>query len=260
MMKIGMFDSGVGGLTVLKSVRDAYENVDIVYLGDTARVPYGIKSKETIINYAKESASFLMSQNVDMILIACNSVSANAMEVLQEMFDIPIVGVIEAGVEAALKSSKTKQVGIIGTSATINSNKYQERLEAFNIKTYAKACPLFVPIVEEKLINTDISKRVVEFYLKEFKDLKDVDTIILGCTHYPLLEKDIKEFLPHINLVSSSDAIVSYIKDIIKNEGNATTELYFTDISDNTAKLVEYIMGQKYELKYISVESLSLNC
>ena len=260
MMKIGMFDSGVGGLTVLKSVRDAYENVDIVYLGDTARVPYGIKSKETIINYAKESASFLMSQNVDMILIACNSVSANAMEVLQEMFDIPIVGVIEAGVEAALKSSKTKQVGIIGTSATINSNKYQERLEAFNIKTYAKACPLFVPIVEEKLINTDISKRTVEFYLKEFKDLKDVDTIILGCTHYPLLEKDIKEFLPHINLVSSSDAIVSYIKDIIKNEGNATTELYFTDISDNTAKLVEYIMGQKYELKYISVESLSLNC
>lgn len=158
-MKIGMFDSGVGGLTVLKSVRKVYDKVDIVYLGDTARVPYGIKSKETIITYAKESANFLINQNVDVILIACNSVSANAMEALQEMFDIPIVGVIEAGVEAALKSSKTKHVGIIGTSATINSNKYQERLEAFNIKTYAKACPLFVPIVEEKLINTDISKK-----------------------------------------------------------------------------------------------------
>jgi len=259
-MKIGMFDSGVGGLTVLKSVRDAYDKVDIVYLGDTARVPYGIKSKETIINYAKESANFLVNQNVDMILIACNSVSANAMDVLQEMFDIPIVGVIEAGVQAALKSSKTKQVGIIGTTATINSNKYQEYLRAFNINTYAKACPLFVPIVEEKLINTDISRKTVEFYLKEFKELKDIDTIILGCTHYPLLEKDIKEFLPHINLVSSSDAIVSYIKDIIKNEGNASIELYFTDISENTSKLVEYIMGKKYESKYINVETLSLNC
>ncbi|GAB6077753.1 glutamate racemase [Hydrogenobaculum acidophilum] len=259
-MKIGMFDSGVGGLTVLKSVRDTYDKVDIVYLGDTARVPYGIKSKETIITYAKESANFLISQNVDMILIACNSVSANAMDVLQETFDIPIIGVIEAGVEAAVKSSKTKHVGIIGTTATINSNKYQERLEAFNIKTYGKACPLFVPIVEEKLINTDISKKTVEFYLKEFKDIKDIDTIILGCTHYPLLEKDIKEFLPHINLVSSSDAIVSYAKDIIKNEGNAYTELYFTDISENTSKLVEYIMGKKYDLKYINVETLSLNC
>jgi glutamate racemase (EC 5.1.1.3) len=176
------------------------------------------------------------------------------------MFDIPIVGVIEAGVEAALKSSKTKHVGIIGTSATINSNKYQERLEAFNIKTYAKACPLFVPIVEEKLINTDISKKTVEFYLKEFKDLKDIDTLILGCTHYPLLEEDIKAFLPHINLVSSSDAIISYINNIVKNEGNATTELYFTDISQNTSELVEYIMGQKYDLKYVNVESLALNC
>ncbi|MGC8677353.1 MAG: glutamate racemase [Hydrogenobaculum sp.] len=259
-MKIGMFDSGVGGLTVLKSVRDAFDKVDIVYLGDTARVPYGIKSRETIITYAKESANFLINQNVDMILIACNSVSANAIEVLQETFDIPIVGVIEAGVEAALKSSKTKHVGIIGTTATINSNKYQERLEAFKIKTYGKACPLFVPIVEEKLINTDISKKAVEFYLKEFKDLKDIDTIILGCTHYPLLEQDIREFLPHINLVSSSDAIISYIKDIVKNEGNATTELYFTDISENTSKLVEYIMGKKYDLKYINVESLSINC
>lgn len=259
-MKIGMFDSGVGGLTVLKSVREAYDKVDIVYLGDTARVPYGIKSKETIVTYAKESANFLINQNVDMILIACNSVSANAIDVLQETFDIPIVGVIEAGVEAAIKSSKTKHVGIIGTTATINSNKYQERLEAFNIKTYGKACPLFVPIVEEKLINTDISKKAVEFYLKEFKDLKDIDTIILGCTHYPLLEKDIREFLPHINLVSSSDAIISYIKDIVKNEGDATTELYFTDISENTLKLVEYIMGKKYDLKYINVESLSINC
>lgn len=259
-MKIGMFDSGVGGLTVLKSVREAYDKVDIVYLGDTARVPYGIKSKETIVTYAKESANFLINQNVDMILIACNSVSANAIDVLQETFDIPIVGVIEAGVEAAIKSSKTKHVGIIGTTATINSNKYQERLEAFNIKTYGKACPLFVPIVEEKLINTDISKKAVEFYLKEFKDLKDIDTIILGCTHYPLLEKDIRGFLPHINLVSSSDAIISYIKDIVKNEGDATTELYFTDISENTLKLVEYIMGKKYDLKYINVESLSINC
>jgi len=259
-MKIGMFDSGVGGLTVLKSVRKVYDKVDIVYLGDTARVPYGIKSKETIITYAKESANFLINQNVDVILIACNSVSANAIEALEEMFDIPIVGVIEAGVEAALKSSKTKHVGIIGTSATINSNKYQERLEAFNIKTYAKACPLFVPIVEEKLINTDISKKTVEFYLKEFKDLKDIDTLILGCTHYPLLEEDIKAFLPHINLVSSSDAIISYINNIVKNEGNATTELYFTDISQNTSELVEYIMGQKYDLKYVNVESLALNC
>jgi len=130
-MKIGMFDSGVGGLTVLKSVRKVYDKVDIVYLGDTARVPYGIKSKETIINYAKESANFLINQNVDVILIACNSVSANAMEALEEMFDIPIVGVIEAGVEAALKSSKTKHVGIIGTTRHYKQQQISRTFRGF---------------------------------------------------------------------------------------------------------------------------------
>lgn len=258
-MKIGMFDSGVGGLTVLKSIRDVYDKVDIVYLGDTARVPYGIKSKDTIITYAKESANFLLSQSVDLILIACNSVSANAMDVLQNTLNIPVIGVIEAGVKSALKYSKTKHIGIIGTTATINSNAYQKLLETFNIKTYSKACPLFVPIVEEMLINTDISKKAVEFYLQDFKTLKDVDTLILGCTHYPLLQKDIREFLQNINLVSSCDAIVDYTKPFIKNEGNASIEFYFTDISDNTIKLLEYIMGRQYDIKHISVESL-INC
>ncbi len=251
-----MFDSGVGGLTVLKSVRNAYDKVDIVYLGDTARVPYGIKSKETIITYAKESAQFLLSQNVDMILIACNSVSANAIDILQNMLDVPVIGVIDAGVKAALKISKTKHVGVIGTTATIKSKAYQDLLEASNIKTYAKACPLFVPIVEEMLINTDISKKAVEFYLRDFKSLKQIDTIILGCTHYPLLEEDIKDFLD-INLVSSCDSIVSSIEDIVKNEGDSTTEFYFTDVSENTTMLLEYIMGKKYDIKSISVETLS---
>ncbi len=256
-MKIGMFDSGVGGLTVLKAIREHYDKVDIVYLGDTARVPYGNKSKDTIIAYAKESTQFLLSQKVDIILIACNSVSANALDVLESLLDIPVIGVIEPGVKAAIKSSKTKHVGIIGTSATINSGRYQQGLEAFNIKTHSKPCPLFVPIVEEKLIHTDISKKAVEFYLSEFKNIEDVDTIILGCTHYPLLKDDIKAFLPHINLVCSSDAIVSYTQGVIKNEGEGTTELYFTDISENTKKLIEYIFGKPYEIKYISVEMIS---
>ncbi|GAB6066380.1 glutamate racemase [Aquifex pyrophilus] len=246
-MKIGIFDSGVGGLTVLKAIRNRYRKVDIVYLGDTARVPYGIRSKDTIIRYSLECAGFLKDKGVDIIVVACNTASAYALERLKKEINVPVFGVIEPGVKEALKKSRNKKIGVIGTPATVKSGAYQRKLEEGGADVFAKACPLFVPLAEEGLLEGEITRKVVEHYLKEFKG--KIDTLILGCTHYPLLKKEIKKFLGDVEVVDSSEALSLSLHNFIKDDGSSSLELFFTDLSPNLQFLIKLILGRDYPVK-----------
>lgn len=246
-MKIGIFDSGVGGLTVLKAIRERYKNVDIVYLGDTARVPYGIRSKDTVIRYSLECASFLKEKGIDLLIVACNTASAYALERLETEMNFPVFGVIEPGVREALRRTKNKRIGIIGTSATVKSGVYQELLKKEGAYVLSKACPLFVPLVEEGLIEGDITRKVIEHYLKDFKG--KIDALILGCTHYPLLKKEIENFLKDVEVIDSSEAISKSLSGYVKDEGNSTLELFFTDFSQNLDFLVSLILGKTIDIK-----------
>lgn len=234
---IGIFDSGLGGLTVLQEFLEQLPNEDYIYFGDNARVPYGSKSKETIIEYSREIINFLISKNVKMIVIACGTASANAFEILKDEFQTPIFSIIEPTAKKIIE----KNVGVIATKSTIQSNAWENTINKYNpdCQLFSKACPLFVPIVEEHLVNTEISKLAIQMYLKDFYNLP-IETLILGCTHYPILMKEIKDFLPtHINLINANIAIVQEVKEFLKknNSLNFTKKMpevfaYTTDDSD----------------------------
>ena len=204
---IGVFDSGVGGLTVLKQLIRFLPNEDFIYLGDTARVPYGNKSQTTIEKYASEATRFLLNKDVKLIVIACNTVSSIALDaVKQNSNGIPVVGMIEYSARTALRISKNKRIGVIGTRATIESKGYERQIRKLakskNLMLSSYACPLFVPLVEEGFINTPATRYIAEQYLEPLKDT-GIDTLILGCTHYPMLTKIISEFLPNVNLIDT---------------------------------------------------------
>ena len=210
---IGVFDSGIGGLTVVSALSSALPNEDILYVGDTARVPYGNKSTLRIKQYSREITEWLVQQNCKMIVVACNTVSSTAMHYLQSHFSLPIIGVIKPGVDFAINTTKNKNIGVLGTQGTIKSNAYGKELlsKVPDIKIISKACPLFVPLVEEGLVEGEIPFSIACFYLKELKS-SDIDTIILGCTHYPLLKKVIGAFLGRkITLVDSGNAIAKSV-------------------------------------------------
>ncbi len=254
-MKIGLFDSGVGGLTVLRAMRDMYPEVDFVYLGDTARVPYGNKSAQTVIRYTLEGAEFLLSEGVDLLVVACNTASSYALDILRENLPIPAFGVIEPGVSRALSSTKTKRVGVIGTRATVSSGAYKKLLESKGAEVFQKACPLFVPLVEEGILEGEIAKRVVEHYLADLKD-KDIDTLILGCTHYPLLRPLIEEFMgEHVRVVDSAESTALEVLPYVKRSGSSTLSLYFTDHSPSLNLLIELILGEP-----VNYQLLTLPC
>ena len=211
-MKAGVFDSGIGGLTVVKSLLKEQLFDEIVYFGDTARVPYGIKDKNTIIRYALEALEFLNNFELDIIIVACNSVSAYALDELRANTSIPIVGVIDSGIKALENKTTTKDTNIlvIGTNATINSKKYQIALKekGFN-NLISIATPLFVPLVEENILNGKILDATLEYY---FNTLDSIDIVILGCTHFPLIEKEISKFLNGAITIHSGEAIVEELK------------------------------------------------
>ncbi|MDO4633757.1 MAG: glutamate racemase [Eubacteriales bacterium] len=194
---IGVFDSGVGGLTVAREIMRNIPKERIVYFGDTARVPYGGKSKETILRYSRQIVRFLRSQEVKAIVIACNTASAFALEELSAENDIPVIGVVKSGAKVACATTKNNRVGVIGTRGTISSGLYTELIQEINpqIEVIGKACPLFCPLVEENWRNDDpITKEVTERYLGELRE-KDIDTLILGCTHYPLIRSIIGQVM-----------------------------------------------------------------
>jgi glutamate racemase len=194
---IGVFDSGVGGLTVFKEIRKALPNEDIIYLGDTARVPYGTKSQEVVIKYSVQNVNFLLEKNVKAIVVACNTASAASLPYLQEAFpQVNIVGVIDPVVDhIKLNMVKTEKIAVIGTNTAISSGAYQKALTSMpGIKIFSKACPLFVPLVEEGMFEHEITYSVIDMYLNDIKKEK-IDAIILGCTHYPMLKNAIKKYL-----------------------------------------------------------------
>lgn len=252
-MKIGVFDSGVGGLTVLRAIRERFGKVDLVYLGDTARVPYGNKSKETVKRYSLECADFLVRQEIDLLVVACNTASSYALDTLREHLSIPVVGVVEPGVKFAVKNSKSKSVGVIGTKGTIESGSYQTALERYGIRVYAKACPLFVPVIEEGITDGDIVYSIVEYYLKDLKE-KPIDLLILGCTHYPLIKKVIQDYMgERVKVVDSAECVAKDIEPFVKNEGSSLLELYFTDNSPSIKDLIRLVLKEEVQPSFIPV-------
>lgn len=210
-MRVGVFDSGVGGLTVVKSLLEHNMFEEIIYYGDTARVPYGVKDKNTIVRYSLDALEFFKNFDIDMLICACNTVSAYAINELRESTTIPVVGVIEPGVLALTKTmQKDDKIFIIGTKATINSKKYEILLnENGFLNIVAKPTSLFVPIVEEGIFDGDILNSAMDYY---FSDVVAPDAIILGCTHFPLISSAIARYYPQAKLIHSGDAIVEYLK------------------------------------------------
>jgi glutamate racemase len=250
---IGVFDSGIGGLTVLKSCIEAMPNERFIYLGDTARTPYGSKSHDTIRRYGFECANFLADQDIKFLVVACNTVCSHAFDELVSAFDCPVIGTIDPAIETALKATKNHHIGIIGTKATIAGGVYQKGLEKADPtgRVYAKACPLFVPLVEEGMVDGEIVDKVVELYLAEFKE-HQVDSLILGCTHYPLLADAIQKFLgPEVTLVACSDAIADTVQaqlanDQQQNQAESHDAKYFvTDAVDRFDRLGTDLLGLK---------------
>lgn len=245
-MAIGIFDSGVGGLTVYKSISEQFPEMDIYYLGDTARVPYGNKSQETVISYSLDCAGFLVNNfKIDTIVIACNTASSYAIEPIKEKFGVNVIGVVEPGAASAVSATKNNKIGVIGTRATVRSGSYVKALKRLKpeVEVYQTACPLFVPIVEEMLIETDVAKQVVQMYLAEMAG-SGIDTLILGCTHYPLLKKKILEKFPHFHIVDSSQAIIGCIKDLgIDTKESGIRQIYLTDESPAFETLKTVLCG-----------------
>lgn len=243
---VGVFDSGVGGLTVAREIMRQLPEENVVYFGDTARVPYGSKSKNNIIRFSRQITRFLMTKNVKAIVIACNTASALALEEIQKEIDIPIIGVIVPGARAAVAESKTGKIGVIGTEATIRSETYTKEIQNLNpqAEVDGKACPLFVPLVEEGFAKHKIAEEVIDIYLSEFKKT-DVDTMILGCTHYPLLRSRIMAYLGEkVHIVNPAYETAMDLKNVLEESGmiNCSGEQgkYEFYVSDAAEKFTEF--------------------
>ena len=224
--KIGVFDSGLGGLTAVKEIMSLFPNESIVYFGDTGRVPYGTRSKETILKYTYDDINFLLSRDVKMIVIACGTASSAALPEIKTEFNVPIYGVVDSGAYEAARVTKNNKIGIIGTTATIKSGAYNKYLAEYNnkVQTFEKACPLFVPLVENGHFDTPVTELVVEEYLKDIKDA-GVDTLILGCTHYPLLKSAISKYMGDgVTLVSPGEEVAKFLRRKITSD-NAHSEI-----------------------------------
>ena len=214
---IGIFDSGVGGLTVLCELRKKLPQENFIYFGDTARVPYGGKSSSSVLQYSVEASHFLRNKGIKLLVIACNTATAFALDYLNRELDIPVIGVIEPGAIAGVKASKNKSIGVIGTKGTVRSKEYNKILKRIDpeIIVESKACPLFAPIVEEGLVGTEISQEVIEHYLKDFKS-GSADTLILGCTHYPVMKEEIQKVLgPNITLINPAYETAKKVRQVI---------------------------------------------
>ncbi len=247
---IGIFDSGVGGLTVYKAIRSAFPEEDLIYFGDTARVPYGPKSRNTIIEYSVQNARFLLQKGIKILIVACNTSSAVALPELTGLTGIPIIGVIAPGAEMAASLTQNKRIGVIGTEGTVRSAAYTDAIRGIipEAEVFPQACPLFVPLVEEGWLEHPATHQVVHEYLDPYKD-RDIDTLVLGCTHYPLLKEIIGEVLgPRIKLVDSADAIARYLGNLLPGEfdGQAGTDKFFvSDNEDKFARIAQRILGSQ---------------
>ncbi len=243
---IGVFDSGLGGLTAVKELMRQLPDESIVYFGDTGRVPYGTRSNETIVKYVKQDIRFLLNFDIKIIIIACGTASAVALQQVQSQFSIPIIGVVQPSVQRAVKATQNKKIAIIGTPGTINSNAYAKKIAEIDpeIKTFSTPCPMFVPLVENGYIDDQVATLVAEEYLKPLRE-EGVDTLIMGCTHYPLLRKTIAETMGEgVRLIDPGAETAKHVKQILQhthqlsdNRQQAHYQYYVSDSVEGFSRL-----------------------
>ncbi|MBF6569687.1 MAG: glutamate racemase [Candidatus Binataceae bacterium] len=252
---IGVFDSGIGGLTVLKELAELLPREDFIYLGDTARLPYGTKSNEVIIRYSRENAEFLLAKGIKLLVIACNTASAVAMDEIATETMVPVIGVIEPGAQSAVKISKSGKIGVIGTEATIASGAYTRMIQRLRPKAeiYTRACPLLVPLVEEGWIDNQIAEQTVSHYLGSLKD-SGIDTLLLGCTHYPLLRPLFARVLGRgIRLIDSAGATAGSVRErlsalgLARREGQGRQSFFVTESPDRFIRVGRRFLGPQVE-------------
>ncbi len=263
---IGVFDSGLGGLTSVKELIKTVPGENIVYFGDTGRVPYGTRSEDTIKKYTKQDIAFLKSFDIKLILVACGTVSSVALPFIEDK-EVKIVGVVEPASKAAVKATRNKKIGVIGTSGTVKSNSYKKTIEKNDpeIKVYQQACPLFVPLVENGYFDHEATKIIAKEYLKPLMD-EGVDTIILGCTHYPLLKRVIGEIAGgNVVLIDSGKAAADYVKEILENENMLNNEKegsckFYSSDSGDFKKLAQIFLEREIdEVKQVDIEKVEIN-
>ncbi len=250
---IGIFDSGIGGLTVVKHLQRLLPNENLVYFGDTARVPYGTRSDKLIKQYALEDAAFLQQFDIKMLVIACNTASAVAVDLLKKSLDIPVTGVIIPGVEAAIRSTKTNKIGVIGTSATIGSRAYHTRIKqrAPQVRVFGQPCPLLIPLVEEGWIEGEVTRLAIRHYLSPLLE-NDIDTLILGCTHFPVLSEAIASVTgPSVRLIDSGEEAALITRKILQeldlsnaDNNSPQTQFYVSDIPQKFDEVGTRFLGK----------------
>lgn len=260
---IGIFDSGVGGMTVARAIEQLCPGLPFIYLGDIARTPYGSKSSETIIRYSMRNTDFLLEKGAILIVIACNSASSTAAQALRDHYDIPIIDVISPAAEKAARTSTNGRIGVVGTRATIDSDVYRKRIQDIspNALVHGQACPLFVPLVEEGWLSQRETKMIVKKYLQPLRG-KQVDTLVLGCTHYPLLKDVISPRIGKgVSLIDSSIETAHHLKNFLDKHpefteditSTTTSHFYVTDLTQPAQSLANKIFGRKIELEKTDV-------
>jgi len=248
---IGIFDSGIGGLTVVKEILKVLPNESLIYLGDTARVPYGPRGKEVITKFALELTRFLLAKDIKFLVVACNTISAICLEEVKEVSPVPVLGVIDGAVKKAVSESRSKRIGVIGTRATVNSRVYEKAIKELGpaAEVFSKACPLFVPLAEEGLISHEATRIIAKEYLSEIIE-NGVDTLILGCTHYPILKEIIKETVGKgVSIVDSASPTSEELKrmlkdrDLLNTKGQSSYQFFVTDAPDRVQEVATEFLG-----------------
>ncbi len=252
---IGVFDSGIGGLTVLKELVAALPAEDFIYLGDTARLPYGTKSNEVIIRYSRENTEFLLAKGIKLLVVACNTASAVALGEIGRDTIVPVIGVIEPGARAAIAASRSGKIGVIGTEATIASGAYTRAIQQLRpgVEIYTRACPLLVPLIEEGWTDNEIAERTVAYYLESLK-ASGIDTLLLGCTHYPLMRDLFRRVLgPGVRIVDSATATAAAVTErlvdlrLARTRGMGSQSFFVTETPDRFVKVGRRFLGPQVE-------------
>ncbi len=252
---VGVFDSGIGGLTVLKQLVEALPSELFIYLGDTARLPYGTKSNEVIARYSRENTEFLLAKGIKLLVVACNTSSAVALDQIASQTAVPVVGVIEPGARAAAKASRSGKIGVIGTEATIASGAYTRALQKYRpgAEIYTRACPLLVPLVEEGFLDNEIAEKTVAYYLESLK-ASGIDTLLLGCTHYPLMRALFQRVLgAGVKLVDSATATAAAVRErlfaleLARHGARGSRSFFVTETPDRFVRVGRRFFGPEVE-------------
>lgn len=266
---IGFFDSGLGGLTSIPHLFNALPNERVIYFGDTARTPYGSKAVSTIRQYSTQIAEFLVSQDVKMLVIACNTISATCLDELRSKIpDIPIVGIINPAADRiASECNQDNRIGIIGTKVTVSSGVYRDRIKKLNpiLKVFDKATPAFVPLIEEGIIENEIMDLTIHHYMDDFISQNHIDTLVLGCTHYPIIRKNIERIYPSLNIINPSYEIIGSINRILKDkniladkDNNRENVFYASDLSENFSNMIYKILETEKSNLILKFKNLDL--